>query len=86
MIHCMCRVARERYVHDAIALVVGDAQIVNLANETSTCNNFPDYPIAMAFATGAIVSKQPIICGGRSGFKINYSESLSKYLNMMRSR
>jgi len=43
-----------------------DAQIVNLTNETSTCNNFPDYPIAMYAATGAIVSGLPIICGGKS--------------------
>ena len=43
------------------------AQIVNLSNKTSTCNSFPDYPIAMSSATGAIVSGQPIICGGWSG-------------------
>jgi len=43
-----------------------DAQIVNLSNDTSTCNNFPDYPLAMRGATGAIVSGHPIICGGRS--------------------
>jgi len=43
-----------------------NAQIVNLTNETSTCNNFPDYPIAISDATGAIVSGHPIICGGRS--------------------
>ena len=42
------------------------AQIVNLASETSTCNNFPDYPIAIRYATGAIVSGLPIICGGVS--------------------
>jgi hypothetical protein len=44
-----------------------DAQIVNLTNETSTCNNFPDYPIAIKYATGAIVSGHPIICGGLFG-------------------
>jgi hypothetical protein len=43
-----------------------DAQIVNWSNETSTCNNFPDYPIAIFYATGAIVSGHAIICGGRS--------------------
>jgi len=44
-----------------------DAQIVNLTNETSTCNNFPDYPLAIRVATGAIVAGHPIICGGISG-------------------
>ena len=43
-----------------------DAQIVDLSNQTRSCNNFPDYPIAMQHATGAIVSKQPIVCGGTS--------------------
>jgi len=43
-----------------------DAQIVNLTNETSTCHNFPDYPIAIEGATGAIVDGHPIICGGVS--------------------
>jgi len=44
-----------------------DAQIVDLSGQTRSCNNFQDYPIAMWSATGAIVSKQPIICGGWSG-------------------
>ena len=43
-----------------------DARIVNLANENSTCNIFPNYPIAMSGATGAIVDGHPIICGGLS--------------------
>ena len=44
-----------------------DAQIANLSNETSTCNNFSDYPLAgIRFATGAIVDGHPIICGGWS--------------------
>ena len=50
-----------------------DAQIVNLSNETSTCNNFPDYPLAIRVATGAIVAGHPIICGGIST-RNNYSE------------
>jgi hypothetical protein len=41
-----------------------DAQIVDLSSQTRSCNNFPDYPIAMVSTTGAIVSGQPIICGG----------------------
>ena len=43
------------------------AQIVNLSNKTSTCNNFPTYPIAIGYATGAIVDGHTIICGGWSG-------------------
>ena len=44
-----------------------DAQIVDLSNQTRSCNNFQDYPIAMEGATGAIVLGQPIVCGGWSG-------------------
>ena len=54
-----------------------DAQIVNLSNETRTCNNFPDYPIAMSYATGAIVQGQPIVCGGLS--YPNYYSECYKY-------
>merc|ERR1711971_574965 len=65
--------ANDLYI-GSINLIVGgydgnpysDAQIVNLSNETSTCNNFPDYPIAIRSATGAIVDGHPIICGGES--------------------
>jgi len=50
------------------------AQIVNLSNKTSTCNNFPTYPIAIGYATGAIVDGHPIICGGRSGRDYAHSQ------------
>ena len=43
-----------------------DTQIVNLSNRNSTCNNFPDYTLAISLATGAIVDGRPIICGGKS--------------------
>ena len=55
-------VGGSRYVGD----YKSDAQIVDLSSQTRSCNNFPDYPIAMGAATGAIVSGQPIICGGLS--------------------
>ena len=51
-----------------------DAQIVNLSNETSTCNNFRDYPLAITSATGAIVSGHPIICGGYTHTGSRHSE------------
>ena len=51
-----------------------DAQIVNLSNQISTCNNFPDYPLAISVMSGAIISGQPIICGGRSGRSDYHSE------------
>ena len=53
-----------------------DAQIVDLSSQTRSCNNFQDYPIAMRSATGAIVSGQPIICGGYSGY---YHSECYKY-------
>ena len=52
--------------YDSNADQVSDAQIVDLSSQTRSCNNFPDYPIAVHSATGAIVSKQPMICGGFS--------------------
>merc|ERR1711971_459818 len=65
--------ANDLYI-GSISLIVGgydgnpysDAQIVNLSNETSACNNFSDYPLAISSATGAIVDGLPIICGGKS--------------------
>ena len=45
---------------------LSDTQIVNLTNETSACNAFPDYPLFIRFATGGIVDGHPIICGGES--------------------
>jgi len=53
---------------------VSDAQIVDLSSQKRSCNNFPDYPIAMSRATGAMVSGQPIVCGGSSGLPNYYSE------------
>jgi hypothetical protein len=56
----------------------GDAKIVDLSSQTRSCNNFPDYPIAVSSATGAMVSSQPIVCGGSSGFS-NYHSECYKY-------
>ena len=38
-----------------------DSQLSSL---TRSCSNLQNYPIAMRYATGAIVSGHPIICGG----------------------
>ena len=35
-----------------------------LSSLTRSCSNLQNYPIAMRYATGAIVSGHPIICGG----------------------
>ena len=59
-----------------------DAQIVDLSSQTRSCNNFQDYPSAIDYATGAIVSGQPIVCGGesyRSGSGYNYYSECYKY-------
>ena len=57
-----------------------DAQIVDLSNQTRSCNNFQDYPIAMSSATGAIVSGQPIVCGGYEDTEQeNYYSECYKY-------
>ena len=48
----------------------GDTQLSSL---TRSCSNLQNYPIAMKFATGDIVSGHPIICGGISTSN-NYSE------------
>ena len=43
-----------------------DAQVVDLSKQTRSCQNLPEYPVAMGMATGAIVSGHPMICGGLS--------------------
>ena len=48
-----------------------DSQLSSL---TRSCSNLQNYPIAMSYATGAIVSGHPIICGGRSGASNYHSE------------
>jgi len=62
----------------------GRAQIVDVSTKTRSCNNFPDYPIAMSDAAGAIVSGRPIICGGTSRSyteRWNYHSECYKYTN-----
>ena len=51
-----------------------DAQIVDLSSQARSCNNFPDYPIAIYGATGAIVANKPMICGGSSEESNTHSE------------
>jgi len=67
--------------HDRNNRLKDDTQIVNLKNETSTCNNFRDYPEEMTVATGAVVSGHPIICGGYSGYGLNECYLYSKSNN-----
>ena len=45
----------------------GSTQIVDLLAETRSCQNIKKYPLNVEAATGAVVSGQPIICGGWSG-------------------
>ena len=49
-------------------------QIVNLSNQTRSCNNLAEYPIAVFSATGAFVSSHLIICGGKSARTSRHSE------------
>ena len=44
-----------------------DTQIVDLSSQTRSCKNLAEYPIENHGATGAVVSGQPIVCGGQSG-------------------
>ena len=54
--------------------VFSDAQMVDLSNQTSSCNNLAEYPIAISSATGAFVYGHPVICGGRLERGSYYSE------------
>jgi len=68
-----------------------DAQIVDLSSQTRSCY-FPYYPIAMSYATGAIVSGTPIVCGGEStGYKYHsecykYTTNSWKFLTNMSTK
>jgi hypothetical protein len=56
------------------------AQIVDLSNQTRSCNNFQYYPIEIGYATGAIVLGTPIVCGGQSYTEQrNYHSECYKY-------
>ena len=54
--------------------VFNDAQMVDLSNQTRSCNNLAEYPIAISSATGAFVHGHPVICGGRLERGSYYSE------------
>ena len=42
-------------------------QIVDLSTQTRSCLNITKYPIDVSYATGAVVSGHPMICGGWIG-------------------
>ena len=48
-----------------------DVQLVDFSAQKKSCPNPPNYPIALAGATGAIVAGHPVICGGYSGERHN---------------
>jgi hypothetical protein len=60
------------YFSGSVFMVVGgedqfkDQSDAQLSSLTRSCSNLQNYPIAMSYGTGAIVSGHPIICGGWS--------------------
>ena len=42
------------------------SQVVNILDSSSTCQNIPDYPIAVHQTGGGILDNVPIVCGGGS--------------------
>ena len=42
------------------------SQVVNVLDSSSTCQNIPDYPIAVHQTGGGILDNVPIVCGGGS--------------------
>ena len=40
------------------------AEIVDMKDESLTCDDLPNYPIQQARTMGALMNKQPLICGG----------------------
>jgi hypothetical protein len=62
------------YFSGSVIMVVGGyddsgerQSVAQLSSLTRSCSNLQNYPIAMSYATGAIVSGHPMICGGWSG-------------------
>jgi len=41
-------------------------QLIDLTSSTKSCQNWNNYPIALSFATGGMVSGSPLVCGGFS--------------------
>ena len=51
-----------------------EVQIVDSSNQTRSCNNLAEYPIAISVATGTSVSGHPMICGGKASETSRHSE------------
>ena len=43
-----------------------ESQVVNTLDSSSTCQNIPDYSVAVHQAGGGILDGVPIVCGGGS--------------------
>ena len=60
-------------------------QIIDLSAQRKLCPNLQNYPLKMSAATGAIVSGDPIICGGDSGSPNSRHPECYKYDNATNS-
>ena len=62
-----------------------DVQIIDLSTQRKLCPNLQNYPLKLSAATGAIVSCNPIVCGGDSGSASSRYPQCHKYDNSTNS-
>jgi hypothetical protein len=62
-----------------------DVQIIDLSPHQMFCPNLQNYPLKMSEATGAIISGDPIICGGFSILAYSRYPECYKYENSTNS-
>jgi hypothetical protein len=57
---------------DHLLFVTGDKQereseVVDIREDSAYCRSLPDYPLQAHYASGGILNRQPLICGGIVG-------------------
>ena len=43
-----------------------EVEVLDISDDSSHCNNLPDFPSKVQFAIGGRLNGQPLICGGQS--------------------
>ena len=66
-------------------IYLDSVQIIHLSTQRKLCPNLKNYPIEMAFASGAIVSGNPVICGGYAYAAYSMYPQCYKYVNSTNS-
>ena len=48
-------------------------EVIDILNETKSCNNLPDLPVNIKLAIGGLVDGKPVVCGGYNTVTSSYS-------------